>query len=279
MVGVRRWTALVLVAMAASSCVYLKAAVDAETAGQPVPWWCTATEEIPVTEGPAVGTVDWYAGTHKAPLTWAHCHEMSAQFDLATVVLGAAVAHRGCGRGRRVGADHPVTSPAWAPTTSGAGSRRRCSADPAFDRLNPILDDVGLDAVFDPIRARRPPVRRQRSQRQARRLRLLRAHHHRAAAAGFPGNNDWWHHHPVDLPLARPTPRMIAFNTSDAQLHLDGRRQRQPVELLHAPRLGPRRHEVHPGRVRRHDARASPAARPSTTPPTRATPPATAWRP
>ena len=83
MVETRRWIVLALVAMAASSCVYLKAAVDAETAGQPVPWWCTATEEFPVTDGPAVGTVNWYAGTHKAPLSWADCKVMSAQFDLA----------------------------------------------------------------------------------------------------------------------------------------------------------------------------------------------------
>ena len=44
-----------------------------EEAGKPVPWWCHSTEEIPVTEGPAVGTVNWYAGTHKAPLPWGDC--------------------------------------------------------------------------------------------------------------------------------------------------------------------------------------------------------------
>ena len=51
--------------------------------GGPVPWWCTSTEEIPVTAGPAAGNVDWYAGTHKAPLAWDDCVAMSAQFDRA----------------------------------------------------------------------------------------------------------------------------------------------------------------------------------------------------
>lgn len=64
-----RLVALVLAAtLATSSCAYFNAVVTAQDAGGPRPWWCDGTEEIPVTEGPAAGTVDWYAGTHKDPI-------------------------------------------------------------------------------------------------------------------------------------------------------------------------------------------------------------------
>ena len=64
-------------------CSYLQFAQVAQSSGGSVPWWCTATEEIPVTQGPAVGSVDYYAGTHKAPLTWDQCKTMSGLFDQA----------------------------------------------------------------------------------------------------------------------------------------------------------------------------------------------------
>ena len=89
-----------------------------------MPWWCKSTEEIPVTTGPAVGTVDWYAGTHKSPLPWDDCVAMSAMFDVAKNYAeqwkteGAAE-----GDGWK---DVTRTSTAWARITSGAASRPRC---------------------------------------------------------------------------------------------------------------------------------------------------------
>ena len=95
-----------------------------EVAGQPVPWWCNSKEEIPVTTGPAVGTVDWYAGTHKAPLSWDDCVTMSANFDLAKSYAEkwpteGQAEDDGCLEATR-------TSPAWAPTTSVPASHPRC---------------------------------------------------------------------------------------------------------------------------------------------------------
>ena len=75
--------ALVAFSLTLASCSYYQGALKARSAGGPVPWWCTSTEEIPVTAGPAAGNVDWYAGTHKAPLAWDDCLTMSAQFDRA----------------------------------------------------------------------------------------------------------------------------------------------------------------------------------------------------
>ncbi len=70
------------VVIALSSCTYHDLAAVSENSGK-TPWSCTSTEEIPVTQGPAVGNVDYYVGTHKAPLSSADCVAMSAQFDLA----------------------------------------------------------------------------------------------------------------------------------------------------------------------------------------------------
>src|SRR5262245_37184164 len=94
----RPFLVAIAVLLVATSCVYLNGATSAEQSGGEVPWWCTATEEIPVTEGPAVGTVNWYAGTHKSDLSWERCKTMSAQFDVAKAyaerwpTLGAAEA-------------------------------------------------------------------------------------------------------------------------------------------------------------------------------------------
>ena len=65
-----------------------------------------------------MGTVDWYAGTHKAPLSWDDCVALSAKFDAAKAYAeqwpteGPAEAD---GWRRR-----PRTSRAWAPITSAA---------------------------------------------------------------------------------------------------------------------------------------------------------------
>ena len=69
--------------LVATSCNYADMAASARNHGDPVPWWCNPTDEVPVTAGPASGTVDWYAGTHKAPLTWDQCEALSATLDQA----------------------------------------------------------------------------------------------------------------------------------------------------------------------------------------------------
>ena len=55
---IRRSVLLVMAAVLLGSCTYADMARSAQDRGEPVPWWCTATEEIPVTDGPAAGTVD-----------------------------------------------------------------------------------------------------------------------------------------------------------------------------------------------------------------------------
>ena len=126
-------------------------------------------------------------------------------------------------------------------------------ADPAFNPANPILDSVGLDTVFDPTK---PDVLQFDGAGASARLVGFDYYVRTTTGlppAGFPGNNDWWHHHPM-ICHRKTDAAMIAVQHHRRELHLAGWHQRQPVELLHAPRLGPRRHEVHPGRVRWDDA-------------------------
>ena len=195
-----------------SSCYY-QDALRWKSAGQPVPWWCNSKEEIPVTTGPAVGTVDWYAGTHKAPLSWDDCVAMSANFDLAK-----SYAEKWPTEGQAEDAGFLETTP----YVSGMGTHHirtgvtpAMLADPNFNRQNPILDGAGLDNKFDPAR---PEVLQYDG--NGRDAKLVGFDYYVRTATGrppegLPGNTDWWHHHPM-ICFRKLDAAMIAFNVSDA---------------------------------------------------------------
>ena len=174
--------------------------------------------EIPVTTGPAVGTVDWYAGTHKEVLDPDDCIATSAQFDLARgyaekwATAGAAEAD-----GWR-----EVTGyvPGMGTHHVRGGITPAMLTDPAF-RANPILDDVGLDDVFDPVK---PEVLQFGGNGNDARL-VGFDYYVRTTTGrppeGFPGNNDWWHHHPTICHRTSDA-AMVAFNTSNASCQAEG---------------------------------------------------------
>jgi hypothetical protein len=213
----RRIRFVVLLAAGAlllASCTYADMARSLEERGEPLPWWCDPKEEIPVTEGPAAGTVDWYAGTHKAPLTWAQCHELSAQFDAArdwALQWPTAAAAEANGWAR-------ITPfiPGMGTHHVRGGVTPAMLNDPGFNRLNPILDAAGLDGVFDPIR---PDVLQYDGNGPTAKLVGFDYYVRTTTGlppAGFPGNNDWWHHHPW-ICHSKTTASQIGFNISDAQ--------------------------------------------------------------
>lgn len=201
-----------VVALCTTSCRYVAMARSAEKSGEPVPWWCNPTEEIPVTEGPASGTVDWYAGTHKDPLPWDDCHQLSAWFDeardyaLQWPTAADAVA------------DGWDLATAYVPGMGTHHVRNSLTPEqlnsPDFDRNDPILDDNGLDDVFDPTR---PEVLQFDGNGPNARLvgfdYYVRTENG-LPPEGFPGNNDWWHHHPR-ICFRTSDAVMIAFNASD----------------------------------------------------------------
>jgi hypothetical protein len=205
--------AIALAAMVLSSCAYLNRATQAEESGGATPWWCNPTEEIPVTEGPAAGSVDYYAGTHKAPLNWNQCKALSVQFDIAR---GYALQWPTAGAAEAAGFRMAT------PYVGGMGTHHikggitpEMLADPSFNRLNPILDDAGLDATWDPTR---PEVLQYDGNGPDAKLVGFDYYVRTDTGqppAGFDGNNDWWHIHPM-ICFRKTDAHMIAFNTSDA---------------------------------------------------------------
>ena len=204
---------LVVLSLTFSSCAYLKAATEARQAGGPVPWWCTSTEEIPVTSGPAVGTVDWYANVDKAPLAWDDCLTMSAQFDVAKKFA------------EQWPTEGAAESDGWnevTPYVPGMGTHHvrggitpAMLADPSFNRQNPILDSVGLDDNFEPTK---PDVLQFDGNGPT--AKLVGFDYYVRTNTGLPptgfaGNIDWWHHHPW-ICHRKSDAQMIAFNVSDA---------------------------------------------------------------
>jgi hypothetical protein len=205
--------AIALATMMLASCAYYTKANEAEQAGPTRPWWCNPTEEIPVTEGPAAGSVDYYANVDKAPLPWADCKSMSLQFDIAKAyalqwpTAGAAVA-----AGWRMATPYV---PGMGTHHIRGGITPEMLADPSFNRLNPNLDSAGLDSTFDPIR---PEVLQYDGNGPDAKL-VGFDYYVRTDTGqppeGFPQKNDWWHIHPW-ICFRTTDAHMVGFNTSDA---------------------------------------------------------------
>ncbi|HMS88318.1 MAG TPA: hypothetical protein PK748_11025 [Acidimicrobiales bacterium] len=209
-----RLLALVAVlVLVASACRYQDRALSMQSNGEPVPWWCHPTEEIAVTDGPAAGSVDWYAGTHKGALSWADCLELSALLDQARdyavqwPTTGAAVAD-----GWRLATPYV---PGMGTHHVRGGVTPAMLVDPSFNRLDPILDAVGLDDEFDPAV---PEVLQFEGTGAS--ARLVGFDYYVRTDTGLPpegfeGNNDWWHHHPW-ICFRTTDAAMVRFNASDA---------------------------------------------------------------
>jgi hypothetical protein len=204
---------VVSMVLVASGCTYLQLASYNESTGMAVPWWCTSTEEIPVTSGPAVGSVDYYAGTHKAPLSWDDCKTESAAFDAAKAyALQWPTAADATAAGWRMATPYV---PGMGTHHIRGGITPAMLASPTFDRMNPNLDSAGLDDVFDPTT---PEVLQFDGNTPAAKLVGFDYYVRTSTGlppAGFPGNNDWWHIHPW-ICFRTSDASMIAFNTTDA---------------------------------------------------------------
>lgn len=210
-----RWVAIAgAMVLMLTSCTYGQMVRALQANGGNIPWWCDPTEEnIPVTAGPASGTVDWYAGTHKAPLSWDQCIQLSDWFDQAK-----AYAEQWPTRGE-------AEADGWreaTPYVTGMGTHHVLGgltpamlASPSFDKNNPILDSVGLDDVFDPTR---PEVLQFDGSGPNAKLVGFDYYVRTSTGlppAGFPGNNDWWHHHPK-ICFRLSDAKMVGFNQSDS---------------------------------------------------------------
>jgi len=214
----RRIVGLIVAALVLGSCTYYTRATDAAEHGT-TPWWCTSTEEIPVTSGPAVGSVDYYAGTHKQTIPADDCRFTSLQFDLSRAyalqwpTAGAATA-----AGWRMATPY---IPGMGTHHFLGGITPAMINDPSFDRNNPIFDAAGLDDKFVPSR---PEVLQFDGNGPDAKL-VGYDYYVRTSTgqppAGFPGNNDWWHIHPW-ICFRKTDATMTGFNTSDSACTASG---------------------------------------------------------
>jgi hypothetical protein len=204
----------VVASLVLASCGYQSEATATRDQNKPLPWWCNPTEDdIRVTEGPAAGTVDWYAGVDKAPLSWDDCIELGGQFDTAKAFAeqwptrGAAEAagfREATGYIPGMGTHH--IRPGFTPALINS---------PTFDKDDPILDSIGLDDVFDPAR---PEVLQFDGNGPDAKL-VGYDYYVRTDTGlppeGFTGTNDWWHHHPR-ICFRTTDAAMVGFNVSNA---------------------------------------------------------------
>ena len=215
----RRIALVAVLVLIAASCKYEGMAASLRANGGELPWWCNPTEEIPVTDGPASGTVDWYAGTHKAPLSWDQCEDLSRLFDGANEWASqwpTAASAEADGWKRLTG-----YIPGMGTHHVRGGITPEMLADPSFDRLNPILDAAGLDGVFNPTR---PDVLQYDGNGPS--AKLVGFDYYVRTTTGLPpsgfvGNNDWWHHHPW-ICHRKSDAAQIGFNISDSSCVAQG---------------------------------------------------------
>jgi len=207
-----RFAALGLaVALIATGCYSLQAQTATKTAA-PVPWFCNPTAPNSVT-GPGMGSIDWYAGTSRAPLDYAKCESVAANFDVA----------------KKYALEYPTAGDAEAAGFTstfgfipGMGTHHgrdaitpELLADPNFNRQNPIIPNSIIDDVFDPNQPEFLQYNGNTPDSKLVGISYYVRTNNNLPPAGFPGNNDWWHHH-RSLCLNPSTAQAFAVNTSDA---------------------------------------------------------------
>jgi hypothetical protein len=211
-VSVRRTTLIAAVAALAllTSGCYTAAANYAADRGDPVPWFCNPVAANSVT-GPGMGTVNYYAGTSRAPLSRADCKSVATSFDQAKQyaeqwpTLGDAKA-----AGMRNGFDFI----AGMGTHTGFGVSPALLADPSFNPQDPIIPGSNMDGVFNPAQ---PEFLQYNGNSDDAKLVGLDYYVRTTTGLppeGFPGNNDWWHHHPT-LCVRPNTGTAFTVNTTD----------------------------------------------------------------
>ena len=211
----RRLRLVALVAtmvLLASGCQYWGMAKTARDDGAPVPWFCDPVAPNSVTLT-GMGTVNWYAGTTRDPLSYANCMSVGHQFDEAKAYAEQFPTLQDAVDGgfRSTFAFIPGMG-----THHGLQSiTPELLADPTFDRFNPIIPNSVIDDVFDPAQ---PEFLQYNGNGPTARL-VGMSYYVRTDTGlppeGFVGNNDWWHHHPT-LCLDLTTAVASAPNISDS---------------------------------------------------------------
>jgi hypothetical protein len=213
-IGRRLRVAVLVVVMAAvaSGCEYYGMAREARDNGQPVPWFCDPVAPNSVTLA-GMGSVNWYAGTTREPLSYADCLTVGNQLDKAKAYAEQFPTLQDAVNGgfRSTFAFIPGMG-----THHGLQSiTPELLADPSFDRFNPIIPNSVIDDVFDPTRPEFLQYNGNGPTAQLVGMSYYVRTSNGLPPEGFVGNNDWWHHHPT-LCLDRTTAVASSPNISDS---------------------------------------------------------------
>jgi hypothetical protein len=159
-----------------------------------------------------MGTVDWYAGMTRAPLSYPHCESVAASLDQAKAYAKGFPTR---GSAEAAGFTSTFGFIAGMGTHHGLNAiTPELLADPTFDPQNPIIPNSIIDDVFDPAQ----PEFLQYNGSGPDSVLVGMSYYVRTNTglppAGFPGNNDWWHHH-LTLCMSPATAEAFAVNTSD----------------------------------------------------------------
>ena len=257
-----RVAGLVLAMVAvASGCEYWGMAKTAQDNGQPVPWFCDPVAPNSVTLS-GMGTVNWYAGTTREPLSYADCRTVGQQFDQAKAY---AVQYPTLQDAVNAGFRSTFAFIPGMGTHHGLQSiTPELLADPSFDRFNPIIPNSVIDDVFDPAQ---PEFLQYNGNGPTARLVGMSYYvrtEQRAAARGLRRQQRLVAPPPDAVPRPHHRGGVVAEHQRQ-RLRQPQRRERLPRRLLHAARLGGRRPRVPRRRARARCTRASSRAGPSST--------------
>lgn len=208
--------AALAVVLLASGC-YRDQAQAARDSGAEKPWFCDPTFPNSVT-GPGMGTVDFYAGQTRSPLSWDDCVTLGAQMDLAK-----AYAKRYPTLGDALDAGFR-TSFAFIPGMGTHTGRDTMSpellADPDLNRFDPVIPGI-IDSTFKPGEPEFLQYDGNGPDAELVGMSWYVRTTDGNPPEGFVGGNDWWHHHPR-LCFRTTDALIISVNASDASCTASG---------------------------------------------------------
>lgn len=175
-----------------SSCylVEVDALIDSDATEKP--WYCNPIAPNSVT-GPGMGSVDFYAGETREPLSWDECRTLAIQMDVAK---GYAMKYPTLGDLEAAGGRTSFTFlPGMGTHSAFQTVTPELLADPDFDPHNPVWEGP-IDDVFH---AQEPEFLQYNGNGPDAEL-VGMSWYVRTddgqPPEGFVGDNDWWHHHP-----------------------------------------------------------------------------------
>lgn len=201
--------AVAVVGFLAAGC-YQYQATYAEQHSTPVPWFCNPIAANSVT-GPGMGSVNYYAGVTRGPLSYDQCKQVGHMMDVGKAY---ALQYPTLGDAKAAGMHNGFDFIPGMGTHTGFGFDPSMLNDPNFNPQDPIFPGTNLDDVFDPAEPEFLQYNGNTNDSVLVGYDYFVRTSNGLPPAGFPGDNDWWHIHPT-LCARLTTGTAFAVNISD----------------------------------------------------------------